>query len=158
MLNFPLRNELKRLVTRCKHQSHIDKMTFSGLFTRGTIYGDMQHKKNKQTKVDLNLSTMNQEKIFDFDNPTAKMVQEAANRGIDLTDPAVIHFLRRLQINKKEATAFDTNSLMTGFKDNKESKMYSDGKARGTNDLYLKAVIFALYLFVYYFRNYWREI
>ncbi len=87
-------------------QSKKDKVTFGGLFQRGSIYDDDKDLKSSIDKPkERGEAVMDEEKKYlqqiDFDNPSASMVHEAANRGIDLKDPQVLQMLKQFQKSRE---------------------------------------------------------
>lgn len=87
---------MKKISLRRKHQLRNDRATFRGMFERGVIYLDSKNPNISGGEIACITSRPN-ESIPNFNNPTPRMLEEAAKRGVDLKNPDVVKYLKHLQ-------------------------------------------------------------
>lgn len=136
-----VRKEFTKLLSRRKDQKLCDRATFGGLFDRGHIYEDKKPQSNKE------VNTSNGQ-MFDFDNPSPNMINDAARLGIDLKDAKVMKILKKLQTER-------ANPMVKGEHLSQQSNVGNECRGYGetSGNLKLKIVCFMMCFFYCFLRK-----
>ena len=70
------------------------------MFDRGTIYEDIDIRKRTHVEETIDDGAAKEAVLFNVDNPSPKMIEEASRRGIDLKNTEVVKMIKKLQLEK----------------------------------------------------------
>jgi len=92
--------------------------------------------------------------VFDFNNPSTKMIQDAKDMGVDLKDPLTVGLLEKMRNERNNGimpTSFEgrASDHCNGLASSVFNKMDRTGFGRITV-LVLSGVVITMYLFMFY--------